>query len=272
MPELPDLVYVARGLHDFISGRIIEQVEVREPIVVRNLTGEPFGACVTGRGILNVRRHGPFLVFELTGHRMIVAHPMLAGAFSIEPKSAGLITFIFKEGKLSYLDAKKMGKIYVVDPGQEAQIPRFTTQGVDITSSEFTEDVFLGLIRASRRQVRAFLMEQEQISAIGNAYADEILFEARIHPKTFCHQLGLEEQKVLYDSIRKVIDRGIKEVQGANAGLHVKYRDHMLVRNKKNEPCPRCGAKIRRESVLGYDTFFCPACQPAKRKLFIDWK
>jgi len=91
-------------------------------------------------------------------------------------------------------------------------------------------------------------------------------------PKTFVSKLTEEEISVLFDSIGSVMDWGIREVEKAAQPIHVKVRDHMKVRNRRGEACPRCGTTIRREGVRGYDVFFCPACQPASRKLFIDWK
>ncbi|MCE9600359.1 MAG: DNA-formamidopyrimidine glycosylase [Spirochaetia bacterium] len=270
MPELPDLVYLEGVLQPELTGKQIVGLDVKEPIIIRNLLGESLD-LLKGKTFTDVRRHGPFLVFELSDDLRMIVHPMLAGAFTLE-KRKGLVSIQMKDHALTYLDNKKMGKIYFLRKGSESQIPRFLEQGVNIRSVEFTEAKFLELINSSRRQVRAFLMEQESISAIGNAYADEILFDAGIHPKTFCYQLDQEQKEGLFRSINKVIQSGIDSVQGSKHLLHEKVRDHMLVRNRKNEPCPRCGSSIRRESVLGYDTFFCPKCQPAQRKTFIDWK
>jgi formamidopyrimidine-DNA glycosylase len=110
------------------------------------------------------------------------------------------------------------------------------------------------------------------LSAIGNAYADEILFEARIHPKTFSARLSKEETDRLFVAIGSVMTWGTKKVEEAARPIHVKVREHLKVRNRRGEPCPRCGTTIRREGVRGHDTFFCPSCQPASRKLFIDWR
>lgn len=278
MPELPDLVYVAGRLNSALSGDRITSVVVREPILVRNLAsmssgfaGGRFEEILVGREIETVSRHGPFVVFDLSDDLRMVVHPMLAGAFVLGEKPAGLITLQCERHVLGYRDEKKMGKVYLAVRGQEGEIPRFLTQGVDILSEEFTRDLFLGLIGSSRRQARAFLMEQEKLSALGNAYSDEILFEAGIHPKTMCPSLSIPERNRLFDAVVSVIRRSIETIERACPPLHQKMREHMLVRNKKDKPCPRCGAKIRRESVLGYDTFFCPKCQPASRKLFIDW-
>lgn len=278
MPELPDLVYVCDRLNESLSGDRITSVAVKEPILVRNLAaatpafaGMSFERILPGRRIEKVLRHGPFVVFELADSLRLIVHPMLTGAFVLGNKPPGLITLVCEGGVLGYRDEKKMGKVYLASPEQESEIPRFASQGLNILSPEFTEEAFLKLIGSSRRQARAFLMEQESLSALGNAYSDEVLFEAGIHPKTMCPSLSEEQRVRLFIAIGTVIGSSIQIIRAAAPPLHQKLRDHMKVRNRKGEPCPRCGAKIRRESVLGYDTFFCPACQPASRKLFIDW-
>ena len=102
--------------------------------------------------------------------------------------------------------------------------------------------------------------------------ADEILFDAKIHPKTFVYKLPPQEIEQLYNSVLSVMKWGIQKVETAAQPIHVKVREHMKVRNRKGEPCPQCGTTIRREGVRGHDVFFCPTCQPATRRLFIDWK
>jgi formamidopyrimidine-DNA glycosylase len=109
------------------------------------------------------------------------------------------------------------------------------------------------------------------LDSIGNAYADEILFAARIHPKTFVGTLTEAEWEELYRAIRDVMTEGQRKVAEAGQPIHVKVRDHMRIRNRKGLPCPRCGSIIRREGVRGYDVFFCPTCQPVRRRVFIDW-
>ena len=147
--------------------------------------------------------------------------------------------------------------------GSLAAIPGYLDQGVGILSPDFTRDRFDAIIKGRRHQVRVFLMDQTALSAIGNAYADEILFAAGIHPKTSCASLSDEQRGRLYDSIRGVMTWAIHMVREAGQPIEVKMRDHVKVRNRKDEPCPVCGTKIRRAGVRGYDSFFCPHCQPA---------
>jgi formamidopyrimidine-DNA glycosylase len=142
---------------------------------------------------------------------------------------------------------------------------------VSIVSPEFTLERFEALIKGRRHQARVFLMDQSALSAIGNAYADEILFAARIHPKTTCSSLSAEQRRALYESIRSVMSWGIAEVEKAAQPIEVKVRGHMKVRNRKDEPCPVCGGTIRRAGVLGYDAFYCPNCQKAAKPQRIPW-
>jgi formamidopyrimidine-DNA glycosylase len=284
MPELPDLIYLEKRLSPLLVSRRIIGVEIKEPVVIRMLLPGDFAASLTGAEFAGVRRHGPFLVFALSDERELVIHPMLAGRFQwaepagkisktlalsleCEPADGGAV-----HHHLNYLDDKKMGKVYLTRPGQYEQIPKFDEQGPDLLSPAFTQEYFEQCAKKSRQQVRVLIMDQAVVSCIGNAYADEILFCAGIHPKTFCHQLDEAEIAKLHQCIVAVMRWGIAEVEKAQPPLEAKARDHVRVRHRKDQPCPACGAKIRRAGVRGYDTFFCPDCQPLKRAQFIDWR
>jgi formamidopyrimidine-DNA glycosylase len=279
MPELPDLVYLEKHLKPLLRGQQIAGVEVHEPIVLRMLLPGDFAQALAGATFGEVRRHGPFLVIGLSNQKDLVIHPMLAGrlqwaAATDKTLASCALTLHCTPSRhsLRYLDDKKMGKIYLTAAGDYDKIPRFNQQGPEIFSDEFTFEYFQEQIRRNRKQVRVFLMDQSLISCIGNAYADEILFRAGIHPKTFCYQLDEIENERLYRAIREVMQWGIDEVEKAQQPLEVKVRGHMRVRNRKDQSCPKCGIKIRRAGVLGYDAFFCPACQPLKRGQFLDWR
>ncbi len=278
MPELPDLQYIVKTLAPRIVGRRIVDVKIREPIVIRMLLPDPggFAAALPGRVFRSLQRRGPFLRFDLEDRELVI-HCMLAGRLQI----AGIrdkalphtcFSLSLDDGaRLSYADEKRMGKVYLTAAGAYEAIPGFLDQGIDILSSGFTFEAFDRLIQGRRHQARVFLMDQTALSAIGNAYADEILFSAGIHPKTSCISLSADQRRKLYDSIREVIAWGIEEVEKAGEPIEVKVRDHVRVRNRKGEPCPVCGATIRRVGVLGYDSFYCPRCQPETRKQPISW-
>lgn len=278
MPELPDLSYIVSRLAPQIAGRRIMDIKVKEPIVIRVLVQDAGGfvGALTGQTFQGLDRRGPFLRFSL-GDRELVMHCMLAGRLQVagardKALPGTCLSFFLDDGaRLSYADEKKMGKVYLTVPGAYDTIPGFREQGIDILGPDFTFEAFDRLIQGRRHQARVFIMDQAALSAIGNAYADEILFDARIHPKTSCASLSPEERRTLYDSIRKVMEWGITEVEKADQPIEVKVRDHVKVRNRNGQPCPVCGTTIRRVGVLGYDSFYCPRCQPATRKQFIPW-
>jgi len=282
MPELPDLIYLEKRLSPLVTGQRIVAVEIKEPIVLRLLLPGDFASTVSGAEFTGVRRHGPFLVFTLSGEREMVIHPMLAGRLQWAPPQAKVAAACAlslecagpdqAKHLLHYLDDKKMGKVYLTGSGQYQSIPKFNEQGPDLLSIEFSLEYFRQKIKKSRQQVRVLIMEQAVVSCIGNAYADEILFSAGLHPKTFCYQLDDDAIAKLHHCIIEVMRWGIAAVEEANQPLEVKARAHLRVRHRKDQPCPHCGTKIRRAGVRGFDTFFCPACQPLTRAQFIDWR
>ena len=137
-----------------------------------------------------------------------------------------------------------MGKVYLVPASDERIVPGFDRVGVEPLSPEFTVDRLREMVRARRDQVRAFLLDKTAVAAIGNAYADEILWAARIHPKIGCPGLTDEDILRLHTAIREVLLEAVKEVFRRGEPIEVKVRDHMRVRGRKDQPCPRCGAKI----------------------------
>lgn len=279
MPELPDLLYIKKYLKKEVEGKTIVGTTVKQPIVIRVAIDQPFELAVSNTSINGIDIHGPFIRFELSGSLDIIINLMLAGKLQhqrLDEKAEGFLccSLTLDDGsRLNLCDQDKMAKLYVVRHGDDTAIPKYKEQGIDILSQEFTWETFKELARRnSRKQVRVFINDHTTLSSIGNAYADEILFDAQIHPKTFVSKLQDGELSRLHSSIRSVMEWGARNVKEASQPIHVKVRDHMKIRNRKGEPCQRCGATIRREGVRGYDVFFCPTCQPPSRKLFIDWR
>ena len=285
MPELPDLVHIVKALGPEIEGRRIVGVKVKNPIVLRVLVPGSFPELVAGRTMRALVRHGPFLHLRLVAQTVgeadldldLIAHLMLAGRLKLAaPRDKALPATAFSleldNGRvLSYGDEKSMGKVYLCPAGRFDSIPGYSTQGVDVVSPDFTFEAFSALIAKKRCQTRVFVMDQSSLSAIGNAYADEILFEAGIHPKAPCYALPPEKKRALYEAVVSVLAWGIDEVEKAGAPLQDKVRGHMRVRGRAGEKCPRCGATIRKAGVLGFDSFFCPVCQPDITGRGLDW-
>jgi formamidopyrimidine-DNA glycosylase len=279
MPELPDLLYITQYLQDTVVGRRITAVRVKQSVVLRVAISQSVETALSDITIRDVSIHGPFIHFALSRGIDLVIHLMFMGRLQHqrpgEPSQAYLCVSFDLDDRthLNLCDEQKRAKCYVVPHGSYGVIPSYEHQGIDILSPGFTLDVFRNLTHQhTRKQVRSFLNDHAALSSIGNAYADEILFEAQLHPKTFVGRLSAVEVERLFTSIHRVMDQAIHHVQAARQPIHVKVRDHMRVRMQKGEPCPRCGEVIRREGVRGFDVYFCPQCQPPSRKHFIDWR
>jgi formamidopyrimidine-DNA glycosylase len=272
MPELPDLVYIRSRLQERLLGRPVTAERVREPVVLR-FTVRGNLSLLLGRTLAEVLRKSHFLVFRFEGLDLAV-NPMLAGRFRLaapgEPDERSLgFALGLGDTELRYLDDKKMGKAYLIATDDWKAVPGLQTGGIDLLSPEFTRERFVSLLKHRRDQVRVFLLDKKALDSLGNAYADEVLFEAGIHPKTFCRSLSHEDGVRLHDAIVKVMAEAVTEVERRGEPIEVKVRDFLKVRRK--EICPRCGGKIRTAGVRGMDAWFCPRCQPATRAGLVDW-
>jgi formamidopyrimidine-DNA glycosylase len=286
MPELPDLLYIQARLKEALVGRRVVAERLREPIVMRFAVRGNL-SLLLGRHLDDVIRHAHFLVFRFEDLDLAV-NPMLAGRFRLtapdEKEERDLVfalTFEAAKGAttetapmartdLRYRDEKNMGKAYLLAKGDwKAAAGMDQAGGVDVLSPEFTRERFVSLLKKRRDQVRVLLLDKRALDSIGNAYADEILFEARLHPKTFCRSLSHDDAVRLHDAIVTVMREAVDQVARRGEPIDVKVRDFLKVRLR--DVCPRCGAKLRKAGVRGMDAYFCPHCQPATRSGLVDW-
>jgi len=205
----------------------------------------------------------------LVGKYRLLALAQLEG--KKDPRALGLALALASGMELHYLDDKRMGKVYVARAADESQIPVYGQLGIDVTSPAFTREAFGAILRKRRDQTRMFLIDKRALASIGNAYADEILFAAGIHPKTFCNKLSPAEADALYAAIPSVLRHAVDEIARRDPPIDEKLRDFLSVRGRDGKPCPKCGTKIRAVRVGDGDACFCPKCQPTERKLFVDW-
>jgi formamidopyrimidine-DNA glycosylase len=272
MPELPDLLYILASLRETLLGRHVTAERVKEPVVLRYAVRGNL-SLLLGRRLADLGRKSHFLAFRFEGLDLAV-NPMLAGRFRLAgpgQKDEASLAFAlgFGDVELRYLDDKKMGKAYLIGADDWGAIPGLQTSGVDILSPEFTRERFVSLLKHRRDQVRAFLLDKRALDSLGNAYADEVLFAAGIHPKTWCRSLSHADAVRLHEAIVTVMKEAVAEVARRGEPIEVKVRDFLKVRLK--ERCPRCGGKIRTAGVKGMDAYFCPRCQPATRAGLVDW-
>jgi formamidopyrimidine-DNA glycosylase len=274
VPELPDLLYVLGILRPALVARTVSAERLTSPVVLRSLVKGDLSLLV-GRTLDDILRQGHFVVFRF-GDLDLAVNPMLAGRFKLaEPASkleaaAGFVLTFQPGPELRYLDDKKMGKAYLVPAGAWKGIPGMEGGGLDVLSADFTLERFRERLRGRRDQVRAFVMDKRALDSLGNAYADEVLFEAGIHPKTWCRALRPEDAERLHAAIVKVMQAATEEVARRHEPIEVKVRDFLQIRLRS--VCPRCGSKVRKAGVRGMDSYFCPRCQPETRPGLVDWR
>jgi formamidopyrimidine-DNA glycosylase len=265
-------MYVRSRLAQALVGRPVTEARLRKPVVLRALVPGDLGRLV-GQELRAVDRRLHFLVFSFRELDLLV-NPMLAGRFRLaSPGARAEATLAFALGfgdtELRYLDDKQMGKAYLAPAGTWTAVPGIDAGGVFVLSPAFTLERFEALVAPRRDQVRVFLLDKSALDSLGNAYADEVLFEAGIHPKTWCRSLSPEHVARLHQAIVTVLSAAVAEVEHRGEPTEVKVRDFLKVRLK--DVCPRCGSKLRKAGVRGMDAYFCPRCQPATRESLVDW-
>jgi formamidopyrimidine-DNA glycosylase len=269
MPELPELEVVREVLQRRVIGQSIVGAEVLPPggpIVVRDLTREGFEAALTGTTLAEVSRRGKFLIFSLSPSSLyLVLNPKLTGRLQLASASekrhakTHLIFILSGGGHLRYVDQKTMGQLYLTR--DLALIPDYAGLGPEPFA--LSPDEFRARLRPHRGEIKGILTRGEFVAGIGNAYADEILWAARVHPYRKRTQLTAEEIDRLYDAMRATLTQATEKMRaGMGENIHQEPRDFMAVHLKTGQPCPRCGAPISLVGANQRITNFCRACQP----------
>jgi formamidopyrimidine-DNA glycosylase len=271
VPELPDLTIVAEELAARATGRQVVGVDAPTPILMRatpaalaELSGTTLGAAT---------RRGKFLLLpfdrDAATLRVLAANPMLAGRFWLLPRSdrvrarTGLRVRFEDGGELRYVDRELLGKLYLVAPDRLDDIPGWSEMGPDADDPDLTLDEFRRRIRPHRGELKALLRNPRFVAGIGNAYADEILWEARLAPLRKRSTLNDEEIERLYVAMRSTLATAIDELrQLVPPQIEVQHRERLRVHLRGSEPCPRCGKPLRQIGPDDRATTFCRTCQP----------
>ncbi|HET8759622.1 MAG TPA: DNA-formamidopyrimidine glycosylase family protein [Nitrospiria bacterium] len=267
MPEIPDVNAIVAYLRTQILGATITDASLPLAWMLRNATADPAEQALRGETIDAVDRRGKHVLFSLRRTSLVI-NPMLVGRFYYQPPEAKpprqtVMDLRLSTGKaLRYADERQMGRLYLVPDRDYAKIPGFLEQGPEPLGEDFTFERFLDRLKGRYGEIKGLLTNAKVIAGIGNAYADEILFEAGIYPFRRKKDLSVEELRRVYDAIRSVLPRASRIVaERMGAQIHLKIRDFLAVHGKGEQPCPRCGQRI---ATIGREraTNFCRACQP----------
>ena len=268
MPEAPDLEVVKGFLIERAVGASVDSARVLKPSVLRSMAGD-FESDITGRAIEGVQRTGKFLTLALSGDRLLVVNPMLTGGFQwSEPADRVFkrtcFTLTLSNGReLRYIDDRQMGRVYYVTPDQLGEIPQYGDMGPDVLDEPLSLSEFKERLRPFRGEIKGIITRGRVISGIGNAYVDEILWDAEIYPFRKKRDLSDDDLQRILDSSARVIREAVGQVREAmGEDIHRKRRDFLKVHNRGGEPCPRCGTTISQLTANQRITSYCRTCQP----------
>lgn len=269
MPEAPDLEAIRAFLAPRICGEPIHSAAIRIPIVAR-FAKDDFSDCLVETSVTGIDRCGKFLLFRLQTGRILVVNPMLTGRFQyvaprerLRAKTCAVIGFA-SGCELRYVDANLMGKLYLVGADELATVPQYAEMGPDVLDPTLTEAVFRSRLKRHPGMVKNILTNHTVVAGIGNAYADEILFVAGVHPYRKRSQLADEEVSKLYEAIGAVMRWAIPIVAEhmRDELAYDEWRAHLRVHGKGKRPCPVCGNSISEITAGQRITNFCRRCQP----------
>jgi formamidopyrimidine-DNA glycosylase len=269
MPELPEVETIRRELAPKVIGRSFTGVELFWQKAVREPSPEEFCKRIAGKRIEGIHRRGKYLIFRLSGGKELIVHLKMTGVLLLSPKSKRLqnySTAIFRldEGiHLHFLDQRKFGAIWLVDDENKV-VGKLGPEALD---SSFTPAVLRQLASKRHLPIKALLCDQHAIAGIGNMYADEALFAARIHPLKAANTLSDKEIGHLHSGIIEVLERGIKH-KGASVSTYLlpggekgDAHSQFKVAHRRGKTCLVCGSPISRITIRGRGTYFCAHCQ-----------
>jgi formamidopyrimidine-DNA glycosylase len=269
VPEAPDLEAIRGFLTPRICGVPIRSAAIRIPIVAR-FSRDDFSAQLSGSTVSSIDRRGKFLLFRLATGSILVVNPMLTGRFQyVRPKERLRVktcaVVAFENGQeLRYVDANLMGKLYLIEAGQLAGVPQFAEMGPDVLDPGLSEAVFRAQLKRHPGMVKGILTNHTVVSGIGNAYADEILFVAGVHPYRKRTQMSDDEITSLYEATGSVMSWAVPIVAEHMQDdlAYDEWRAHLRVHGKGGQPCPACGNPISEITAGHRLTNFCRHCQP----------
>jgi formamidopyrimidine-DNA glycosylase len=278
MPELPEVEVVRRGLSEHVSARTIRAVEVLHGRAVRRQDG-PLDAALQGRTIRCVSRRGKYLWLPLDNGTALVAHLGMSGQLLMQPEDAVderhlrvRICFDDPGRELRFVDQRTFGGLMTAELVPDEREGRIPTEIVHIARDPldpaFDDDAFIARMRAKNTQIKRALLDQSLVSGIGNIYADESLWRARIHGRRATRGVTRAKAVELLGHVREVMTDALAQGGTSFDALYVNvngesgYFDRSLdAYGQEGEPCHRCGAAIRREHFMNRSSFFCPRCQ-----------
>jgi formamidopyrimidine-DNA glycosylase len=274
VPELPEVETVRANLEPALVGRRFERVEITDPRLTRPLDPDEVAAELSGEVVQSLERRGKYLVVRFRSGRVLLIHLRMTGSLghhrngNLEDDPHRRAVVRLDDGSdVTYRDVRRFGTWLLLEPEEDAA---YLTErlGEEPLGAGFTTSVLADRFESRRAPVKAAILDQRAAAGMGNIYADEALWRARIHPLTPAGELTRPEIRRLQRGIREALRAGIAR-QGTTlrdyrtpAGARGSMQDELRVYGREDEPCERCGTAIAKTRVAGRGTWYCPHCQP----------
>lgn len=275
MPELPEVELVTKSLDKLVGGRKIIVAELlRERLAPFNSPAE-FAARLKNARINCVSRRGKHILFDLDNGQTLIAHLRMSGRFMLlplereNPKYTHAAFYFEDETRLIFQDQRHFGLMKLVETANLFEAKELKKLAPEPFSDEFNSKYLQTALKTSKKSLKEFLLDQTKVTGLGNIYAAEAMFLARIHPQTPANQVSAQKAKVLHEKIREVLRESIQHGSTLNVdpenidgsyyggGYSVGWR----VYDQEKKPCVSCAAPIERLKQAGRSTFFCRKCQ-----------
>ncbi len=289
MPELPEVEVVRRGLERGVVGRTVAEVVVAHPRAVRrHLAGAAdFAALLAGRTLLAAQRRGKYLWLPLDSGDALTAHLGMSGQLlvldpevPVEKHLRMRLTFTDGGRELRFVDQRTFGGLFVVaggagDPLADPDAPPSVLAHIarDPVDPAFDDAAFVAGLHRRRTGLKRALLDQTLVSGIGNIYADESLWRARLHYARPTESVTRPEAARLLGAVRAVLGEALLAGGTSFDALYVStegvsglFERELAAYGRENRPCPRCGNPIRRDAFMNRSSFTCPRCQPKPRR------
>ena len=274
MPELPEVETVRARLEPVLVGRRFDRVEIRDPRVTRPAEPQEVAAELEGEVVQAVERRGKYLVVRFESGRVLLIHLRMTGTMRHESDGAPehgphlrVVVTLDDGSDVTYRDVRRFGTWLLLEPGEETEYLA-SRLGEEPLTRAFTPATLAARLHRRRAPVKAALLDQRAAAGMGNIYADEALWRARIHPLRPAGELDEQEVRRLHKAVREALRAGIAR-QGTTLrdyrtpdGAEGRMQTALRVYGRDGEPCYRCGAQIGKTRAAGRGTWYCPSCQP----------
>ena len=275
MPELPEVELVTVSLNKLVKNRKIIAAELLRARLAPDISPENFSFKLKDAAINFVHRRGKHILFDLNNNLTLIAHLRMSGRFMLLPlerelpKYTHAIFYFADEARLIFQDQRHFGLMKIVETKDLYEAKELKKLAPEPFSDDFTPQYFRAVLKTSKKSLKEFLLDQTKVLGLGNIYASEALFMAKINPRVAANKVSAKKANILFEKIREVLRESInhgstlnvnpENIDGSYYGGG--YEDQWRVYDREKEPCDNCGKPILRIAQGGRSTYFCPQCQ-----------